>query len=701
MPMIYSSRLKKILHYCLTQNQQTYIHLDTLADILKTSKRTVFRELKDVDKDLLSYGLSLDNKSGQGIRLHGSKEAKAALLQELTTQGIEYINKEERQNLLMFELLHSGEIQKLLHYANLFQVSEATISNDVDHIEPWFHEFRLKINRKQGLGIEVQGAEQDVRRAMTSLLNQTLQNQESYGDVNYLDSQTVLKQIFIKDDQTSIMRLLNQDILVRILDVFHTYQHDLSLDRYAQASYIGLIIHLAIAIERILKKEEIAESEQVLAMIHDDVSFLQASNMAHYLEIEFDIDIPEVEIAFIALHIKGAKITNVEYQESVDEDVLQMELLLHEMLQQYQDVYRMYLLQDEELFHGLLTHLAPTITRLINHLPIYNPLLEQIKSMYGDLFAQTKEACKLVEQAYDCTVSEDEIGFITMHIGASLERMKQKTEFHREVRIGVVCASGIGVSALLSARMQKSFPHGVKIKTLAMEEVLHHVYEDCELLISTFPIKDSSVEVLLVTPLLNSEDVGHIKKAVEKLQTKEPQPQELVQDQSFQEELRELQQLSTNILEILQHFHSIEVAKEMSLSDMIEQVARDHGRDTQASMRIQEDLCKREAMGSILMMDYHFAMLHTKTDGVKHSSIDIYYPSAPTFQCKELTSIQFVIVMLTDAQGNRGKQEVLSVISRCLIENDAFYEAIRTRSTLQVEQQLTLILKEYMNSKLN
>lgn len=307
--MIYSPRLKKILEYCLEMD--AYVSVDTLANICKTSTRTIFREIKDIDQDLKAYDLQL-TKTKAGLCIEGKEENKAFLLKELKVQGIAYLDKTERRNMLIFELLHSEDLEKLIHYAGMFQVSEATISNDLDAIEPWLQTYDLSLLRKPGFGVQLIGKEENFRRAITSIVNQSIVQNEQLQRINFLDSSSLLHQIFIDTGSQSILKLLDQDILTRVLHVFETYQHELSLDRYASVGYIGLIIHLVIAIDRIQKHEAIEESNEVLSMVHMDPAFQQARKMAYYLEIEFDIDIPDVEIAFIALHIKGAKITRPE-----------------------------------------------------------------------------------------------------------------------------------------------------------------------------------------------------------------------------------------------------------------------------------------------------------------------------------------------------------------------------------------------------
>lgn len=691
--MIYSSRFKKILHYCLT-HRDIYVTLDELADLLKISKRTIFRELKDVDLDLANYQLQLDNKSGKGLRILGSKVCMDELFDELQTQGIEYINKEERAHLLKFELLHNNELTKLMHYAHLFQVSEATISNDFDTMLPWFEHYHLTLQRTPGLGIEVVGNEADVRRAMSDVLHESLQKRD-YNGVNYFDSQMLLDQIFMKDDQGSILRLLNQDILERILQVFQDYRHELNLDRYVQSSYIGLMIHLVIAIERILKKEEIVDNEHIVTMVQDDDSFIQAKNMVDFLEVEFDIDIPTTEVAFIALHIKGAKINNTSYNEEEHVEYDKLSSLISTMLLCYDEEIRIQLVQDKELLHGLLTHLEPTIIRLKNQLPIYNPLLSQIKEMYSELYEQTKRACVALQEAYACDVSEDEVGFITMHIGASLERMKQTLIHKRDVTIGVVCASGIGVSALLSARIQKVFPFGVVLHVLSMEDILNHQYDQCELLISTFPLHDTSVKVFCVSPLLISEDIARIRYEVDELAIKEV-PHSTNTQQDFIQTMKCINVLSRDIIELIDHIYiSSEEFVDCSM-DVMQNIAITHGKNQQGQQQLLKDLEKREQMGSVIMSDYGFVLFHTISDGVAHTVLHLYYPKAESFAYGEHDNMKFVLALILPHDHDEQKQTLMALLSRSLIDHEAFYKAVCNRDKHVIKERVCEILHDYM-----
>lgn len=694
--MIYSSRLKKILEYCL-KAEQRYVPMDELAKELKTSRRTIFRELQDVEEQLQPYGVQVHSKSGQGIRIEGEEEKKNALLEELHTQGIQYMNKEERRNLLIFELLHSDEIEKLIHYATMFQVSEATISNDLDAIENWFTAHDISISRKPGFGIELSGSEENRRKAMTAIIHETLQNSEDYRNIYYLDANLLLEQIFLQADKESIMKLLNQSILERILQVFHQYQHELSLDKYAQTSYIGLIIHLVIAIDRILKHEELSDNAHVLQMVKADSSYETACNMARLLEIEFDIEIPETEIAFIALHIKGAKISYVEHKNSENEEAKQLHELIQAMIATYDETIQYQLKQDEEFLQGLITHLQPTIIRLKNDLPIYNPLLSQLKQMYLDLFTQTKLACKELEKRYACKVSEDEVGFITMHVGASLERAAT-SPIQRIVRVGVVCASGIGVSALLAARIANAFPQGMEVVTLSMEHVAQKQFANCEMLISTFALQQNELPFLQVNTLLSEEDIEHIRIQLKTIRQHAKAHLVPIGIQNLQQELQFIKDASDAGLQIITNFTMLKLEAENNLEQVIEKyVSHLHVEKAKANAIIKA-LKKREEMGSIIMKDFHFALLHAQCEEIEECRVSFVYPQPPytTFQHLE---IDFVLVMLMPKTHTKAQQELMSRISRNLIEDDDFYAAIHAGKQTQINQQFGYMIHKYMETK--
>ncbi|KAA2301381.1 PRD domain-containing protein, partial [Clostridioides difficile] len=78
---------------------------------------------------------------------------------------------------------------------------------------------------------------------------------------------------------------------------------------------------------------------------------------------------------------------------------------------------------------------------------------QQIRKDYDSLFEEVKQS---VHQAWPGTeVPDEEIGFLVMHFGASIERLRA---LKREIRAIIVCTSGIGSSRMLSSRLSKEIP---------------------------------------------------------------------------------------------------------------------------------------------------------------------------------------------------------------------------------------------------
>ena len=126
--------------------------------------------------------------------------------------------------------------------------------------------------------------------------------------------------------------------------------------------------------------------------------FCLAGRIVEELCKEFEIEIPEIETAYICLHIKGAKVQQIELDEDSRARVSgQRELLevVNQMIDRFDPVVAWQLKQDEEfVVHGLAAHLQPTLVRLANNMKIENPLLDQIKRDYAAIF----ERCRSVAE---------------------------------------------------------------------------------------------------------------------------------------------------------------------------------------------------------------------------------------------------------------------------------------------------------------
>ena len=90
------------------------------------------------------------------------------------------------------------------------------------------------------------------------------------------------------------------------------------------------------------------------------------------------------------------------------------------------------LTQDELLLQALLSHIVPMIHRLKTGMLIKNPLLKSIKTQYSTMFTLTKYAISELEKEFRCSLTEDEVSFLTIHFQLAFEKRKDDESYpHR------------------------------------------------------------------------------------------------------------------------------------------------------------------------------------------------------------------------------------------------------------------------------
>ena len=107
-------------------------------------------------------------------------------------------------------------------------------------------------------------------------------------------------------------------------------------------------------------------------------------------------------------------------------------------------------------------------------------------------------------KSYKVTLSEDEVGFVVIHIQAALERV-QKVR-----KILFVCPNGIGTSSFVSAKIRKILPNIDSIETVSTNALKHIELSDVDFIISTIDITVPDKKVVKISPMVTSDDMKNI-----------------------------------------------------------------------------------------------------------------------------------------------------------------------------------------------
>lgn len=663
---MYSSREAKILSICLLRDD--YITYQEISDELNLSTRTIMRELAQLKNSLQTVNLEILSKKGKGIRIVGSNEDKQNLIMDIQGSKIDYMDKEERQELLCLELLRTNDIQKLYYYSNKFQVSEATISHDLDDLEEFFKSFDIKMIRRPGYGVGIEADESTIRQAISTIINNTVQHHIMNVDFDRYNIQDVIDQISVTKN-SNMNKLLDYDVLKTILEVFKMHHQELNLDNMAKSSYMGLLIHLMIAINRIKEGEQLQDNQAIFNLISDRKAYQNARTIVDYLSEAFDIEIEETECAFVAIHLQSAKSAIIQENEN---QVEQYHDLIMAMLNVFNE-YQINLYSDYELYQSLAAHLEPAMVRLEYGLPIYNPMLEQIKENYHEIFEITKQACQVINYQ----LNDDEVGYLVLHFAAAIERNKLNQD-KRLINVGIVCSSGIGISALLMARLKRIVDNNVNFIPLSISDINNH---NCELLISTFAIENA----IIVSPLLNQNDVINVMQAIDHTRK--------------QKMISVKQHTSLNLIEILDIIKHI--IDNLSLTSITHQATKDEVINTLCHQISSDEtlitqIKERENKGSNVYNSFGFALLHVTTNLVKQCTVKILKPNSATFTNDELIDVKVVLLMLLPKESSQIQKRIMSHISAMLIEDDNFLDNLANSTPDKLANIFNDILQKFI-----
>jgi mannitol/fructose-specific phosphotransferase system IIA component (Ntr-type)/galactitol-specific phosphotransferase system IIB component len=155
--------------------------------------------------------------------------------------------------------------------------------------------------------------------------------------------------------------------------------------------------------------------------------------------------------------------------------------------------------KKNEVINTLYQHIKPAYFRMKYRIPITNPLLDQIKSEHKELYTIVKDLIMPIESFLNITIPEEEVGFITIHFGALLEKPKQAMP--KKKRALIVCPSGISSSLMVKHQLQSLFSEITVEQTLSLQEFQEGSFEDYDLVFSTVGL-DTKLPFFHVKPIM-------------------------------------------------------------------------------------------------------------------------------------------------------------------------------------------------------
>ncbi len=688
-------RMKQIFQVLL--QEPAAVSVKYLAQQIGVSRRTVQRELEYINVPLKDYELEFVSRTGVGIWIEGSMQEKHRLFAECSA-GDDYdvSNREERRKRLILEILKERGLRKLYYYSSQVGVSEATASADLEAVEGWLGQYGLLVNRKPGSGIEIEGSEDNYRRAIRAFINENIDTQvvrEAYED----EGVSTVKEMSLK--KSNLGQILNDDIMKRVMDCINSLDHDRVLT-LTENSYVGLVIHISIAINRILKNEVIESAADWRESITQDEDYRLAGLIVEALQREFDVDIPQVEISYICLHIKGAKHEKIQWSDvQLDIENKRLQQMVNEMIDVFNPEQAYLIKQDDEFIQGLLAHLQPTLIRLIYGMQIQNPVLKEIRAGYPDIYRSCEKVAQVLERYTGKKVPEQEIGFLAVHFGAALVRMEGRKEEIRRVQAGVVCSSGIGISRLMSSKLEKVFRDQMQLTAYGKNDITPYIAGRVDFFISSIPmdsIEAGDTPVILVNMLLSDDDIENIRRMVYKY---ERLPKKHKEADRFSMQLEEINLAAAQISTVIKYMDLFKVDNQIGFEELLIAVAEKMSPYSDRQEMIREDILRREHIASQIFAEFGFGLLHARTKGVTRPNFSICMTKdMEPFRHAYFKKIKVVFIMLVPVDDHQDVcRDIMGYISSMLVEEYEFMDIVLSGNKEEIREALSRNLKKFFN----
>ncbi|HGP0980848.1 TPA: transcription antiterminator [Klebsiella aerogenes] len=460
---------------------------DELAQRLSVSTRTVRADITALNALLAQYGAQFTLNRGSGYQLKIDDRSRFQALEE-TAPKTQHVPRtaQERIHFLLVRFLTSAFSIKLEDLADEWFISRATLQNDMVEVRERFQRYQLTLETRPRHGMKLFGSEVSIRACLTDLLWElTLQ-----GGINPLISAEALE----ADVPAQLEPVLQETLTrhhIRLTDVGERF----------------ICLYGAVVVRRVSEGYPLADfsAEDVAQNVRD-----AARDLAGELQRLAGKPFSPAEEEWLCVHIAARQVQDVDPETiSADDD----EALVNYILRYINSQYNYNLLDDAQLHADLLTHIKTMITRVRYQIMIPNPLLDNIKQHYPMAWDMTLAAVSSWGKYTPYTISENEIGFLVLHIGVGLER-HYNIGYQRQPHVLLVCDTSNAMVRMIEAILQRKYPQLAIAATISQREYEQREAIDEDFVISTVRIGEKDKPVVTIAPFPTDYQLDQIGKLV-------------------------------------------------------------------------------------------------------------------------------------------------------------------------------------------
>jgi Transcriptional antiterminator len=453
-----------------------------LADHVGVTPRSIrsyvgeFKE-SDASRDVVE-------SSSQGYRLNGP--AYAALLSREQTQPSDVESPMARANRLLRRLLDEPAGIDVFGAADEAFVSESTVDSDLARVRRRLDGSGLSL-RRRGSIVVLDGSESDRRRLLSQLFRDESEQ--------HLVTRGRIAAVF---ELPNLGEFATQ--LVAALDVRGYFVNEYGIN--------DVLLHVAIALDRTAHDRHLEPT----AVVADDAVQQTMTTLDDLLQAHFDVLLDGAELHQLAMLLATRVLAprgvgGDALEDYLDRDVIEtVSRIVDEASAQYAIDLR-----DGPFTVRLALHVQNLLARAGDQSYSRNPLTRSIKTSYPLIYELAVYIASRLQRAAGITVTDDEIAYIAMHVGAYLDQQSRRRD---SVTCALICPGYYDIHRLLRDRIEAELGQDLVVTTVLSDAASDLDSLDTDLVLTTIPTIAPREGVVVIQPFLTDADIDTVRTAI-------------------------------------------------------------------------------------------------------------------------------------------------------------------------------------------
>lgn len=483
----------------------------SLAAAMNVSERTARYDLSLLSSWLLERGVELKSAPKKGFYLEERQRERAlALLRdfgESSGDAGRFLSADERVRMIVTDVLEERSSWSFDEAAEHFGVSRTTFARDLRQAEKWFAAHGARLLRRQKRGVRLEGDEGEYRRLIVAFIQE---NSDQKALLTYFITcgRTAERRIPKPSSFAYINRILCGADLPVIIDTVERYNKEKGAALFDE-DLIALIYYLAVMVTRVRDGHglsAISPQYQPYAETAEcgEIEAILASCLSRMLSP----DQLRCEAAYLSARWLAIAEGPDSHASTANSKMARR--ISAYLFSRLQEELGLDLRETDDLFNAMKTHLQAAITRMRLSIPSPNPLLEETRRRFPEVFRLCSQITEEIGARFGVFLHEHEVGFLTMYTAGAIRRERNHPPVEH-IRAVLICGYGVGTVSLLMSALKQQFPHIAIVDRLSIFDLAGYDFSQVDLIFSTIDIPlPLSKPLLKVNPLLSRLDLRRI-----------------------------------------------------------------------------------------------------------------------------------------------------------------------------------------------